>query len=94
MSSEYLESLFGLSGQTAVVIGGAGVLGGAVLRRLARRGQADCRRHVERHCKARVAELKKLGGKVDYCLVDVTSRNSSKTCWQRLSTWPAGRTSW
>ncbi len=27
-------------------------------------------------CKARVAELKKLGGKADYCLVDVTSRQS------------------
>ena len=29
MSSSYLEELFGLTGQTAVVIGGAGVLGGA-----------------------------------------------------------------
>ena len=30
MSSSYLEELFGLTGQTAVVIGGAGVLGGAL----------------------------------------------------------------
>ena len=29
MTMSYLEELFGLSGQTAVVIGGAGVLGGA-----------------------------------------------------------------
>ena len=32
MSSNYLEELFGLTGQTAVVIGGAGVLGGACVR--------------------------------------------------------------
>ena len=33
-SSDYLQSLFGLEGQTAVVIGGAGVLGGALCRGL------------------------------------------------------------
>ena len=32
MPSKYLEDLFGLTGQTAVVIGGAGVLGGALSR--------------------------------------------------------------
>ena len=31
MSSSYLEKLFGLSGRTAVVVGGTGVLGGAIL---------------------------------------------------------------
>ena len=30
MSAEYLQSLFGLDGQVAVVIGGTGVLGGAL----------------------------------------------------------------
>ena len=29
VASEYLNQLFGLTGQTAVVIGGTGVLGGA-----------------------------------------------------------------
>jgi NAD(P)-dependent dehydrogenase (short-subunit alcohol dehydrogenase family) len=77
MSSEYLEQLFGLNGQTAVVIGGAGVLGGALCAGLVQAGArlvvADV---ADDPCKARVAELKKLGGKADYCLVDVTSRQS------------------
>src|SRR5437660_437251 len=38
MSSSYLEELFGLSGQVAVVIGGTGVLGGALAEGLARAG--------------------------------------------------------
>jgi NAD(P)-dependent dehydrogenase (short-subunit alcohol dehydrogenase family) len=77
MSSEYLEQLFGLSGQTAVVIGGAGVLGGALCAGLVQAGArvivADI---TDDACKARVAALEKLGGKAGYCLVDVTSRQS------------------
>jgi NAD(P)-dependent dehydrogenase (short-subunit alcohol dehydrogenase family) len=34
MVESYLKGLFGLEGQTAVVIGGAGVLGGALCRGL------------------------------------------------------------
>ena len=37
-SSGYLQSLFGLSGKTAVVIGGTGVLGGAIAETLAQAG--------------------------------------------------------
>ncbi len=77
MSSEYLEQLFGLSDQTAVVIGGAGVLGGALCAGLAQAGAKVIVADVfDDPCKARVAELKKLGGKADYCLVNVTSRQS------------------
>jgi NAD(P)-dependent dehydrogenase (short-subunit alcohol dehydrogenase family) len=77
MSSEYLEQLFGLSGQTAVVIGGAGVLGGALCAGLVQAGAKVIVADVtDDPCKARVAALEKLGGKADYCLVDVTSRQS------------------
>jgi NAD(P)-dependent dehydrogenase (short-subunit alcohol dehydrogenase family) len=77
MSSEYLESMFGLSGQNAVVIGGAGVLGGALCAGLAQAGARVIVADVfEDPCKARVAALEQLGGKADYCLVDVTSRKS------------------
>lgn len=38
--SQYLTHLFGLQGQTAVVIGGAGVLGGAIAEGLAQAGAA------------------------------------------------------
>jgi|SRR3972149_4592046 len=77
MSPDYLEQLFGLSGQTAVVIGGAGVLGGALCAGLVQAGArvivADL---TEEICKTRVVELEKLGGKAGYCLVDVSSRKS------------------
>jgi NAD(P)-dependent dehydrogenase (short-subunit alcohol dehydrogenase family) len=77
MSSQYLEQMFGLTGQTAVVIGGAGVLGGALCAGLAQAGAKIIVADVtDDGCKARVAALEKLGGKADYCLVDVTSRKS------------------
>ncbi len=38
MKSDYLQTLFGLDGQTAVVIGGTGVLGGALSLGLAQAG--------------------------------------------------------
>ncbi len=75
--SNYLEDLFGLTGQTAVVIGGAGVLGGALCAGLAQAGAhvivADL---TDAGCQARVGALKKLGGSASYCLVNVTSRES------------------
>jgi NAD(P)-dependent dehydrogenase (short-subunit alcohol dehydrogenase family) len=77
MSAEYLEELFGLGGQTAVVIGGAGVLAGALCAGLAQAGAhvvvADV---TEEGCKARVKALEGLGGQASFCLVDVTSRAS------------------
>lgn len=77
MATEFLQKMFGLDGQVGVVIGGAGVLGGALCRGL---GQAGA--HVvvadvtEDACKVRVEELEKLGCKAGYALVDVTSRES------------------
>ncbi|MBU4397731.1 MAG: SDR family oxidoreductase [Planctomycetes bacterium] len=77
MPSNYLETLFGLSGRTAVVIGGAGVLGGALCEGLARAGAhvivADL---TEEGCTARVKALEAVGGKAGFCTVDVTSRES------------------
>jgi NAD(P)-dependent dehydrogenase (short-subunit alcohol dehydrogenase family) len=77
MSADYLEQLFGLEGQTAVVIGGAGVLGGALCRGLVGAGArvvvADL---TEEGCKQRVEGLEQLGGQAEFCVVDVTSRPS------------------
>ena len=73
----HLTELFGLAGQTAVVIGGAGVLGGALCEGIALAGA-----HVvvgdltEEGCKARVASLQECGGAASYCTVDVTRRES------------------
>lgn len=77
MPSNYLEEMFGLTGQTAVVIGGAGVLGGALCAGLVQAGAhvlvADL---TEEGCKARVQALENLGGKASFALVNVTSRES------------------
>jgi NAD(P)-dependent dehydrogenase (short-subunit alcohol dehydrogenase family) len=77
MSAKYLEDLFGLSGQTAVVIGGAGVLGGALCAGLVQAGArvivADL---TEEGCRARVEVLRALGGVASFCLVNATSRES------------------
>jgi NAD(P)-dependent dehydrogenase (short-subunit alcohol dehydrogenase family) len=77
MSSEYLDKMFGLSGQTAVVIGGAGVLGGALCGGLAQAGARVIVADVtEEGCQARVDELRGLGAEADFATVDVTRRES------------------
>lgn len=77
MVEGYLKNLFGLEGQTAVVIGGAGVLGGALCRGLAGAGAhivvADL---TDEHCRTRVADLQQSGGSASHVVVDVTRRES------------------
>lgn len=77
MSAEFLEKLFGLSGQTAVVIGGTGVLGGALAEGLAQAGAfvVVAGRGKERG-EQRVEAIKELGGEAVYLPVDVASRAS------------------
>ncbi len=77
MASAYLESLFGMSGQVAVVIGGTGVLGGALCEGLAQAGALVIvsGQGAERGA-ARVAAIEKLGGRAKFIAVDVTSRAS------------------
>ncbi len=69
--------MFGLDGQVAVVIGGTGVLGGALCDGLAQAGAhvIVAGRSEERGAE-RVAEIKKLGGTAEFAAVDVTSRQS------------------
>jgi len=77
MPTNYLTKMFGLDGQSIVVIGGAGVLGGALCRGITQAGGhvivADL---TEEGCRERVKELEGLGGKAGYCTVDATSRES------------------
>ncbi len=77
MSTDFIQQMFGLDGKTAVIIGGGGVLGGALARGLASAGAhvvvADL---IEKMCQDRVAEVEAAGGKASYCLIDVTRRDS------------------
>jgi NAD(P)-dependent dehydrogenase (short-subunit alcohol dehydrogenase family) len=77
MSRSYLEQMFGLSGQVAVVIGGTGVLGGALCEGLAQAGATVvvAGRSADKG-NARVAAIEKLGGKAAFLEVDVTRRES------------------
>jgi NAD(P)-dependent dehydrogenase (short-subunit alcohol dehydrogenase family) len=77
MTQSFVEQLFGLSGQVAVVIGGTGVLGGSLAEGLARAGALvvvagrDAERGVER-----VRAIESAGGRASYASVDVTQRAS------------------
>ncbi|MDO4550903.1 MAG: SDR family oxidoreductase [Planctomycetia bacterium] len=76
-AQEYLHGLFGFEGQVAVVIGGGGELGGALCRGLAQAGAHVVVADVfEEGCVKRCEELKKLGGKASWTLIDVTKRES------------------
>ena len=77
MPNSYLEDLFGLDGQVAVVIGGTGVLGGALCDGLAQAGAfvVVAGRGAERG-EARVNAIKELGAQASFVVVDVTSRES------------------
>jgi len=73
----YLAQLFSLEGQVAVVIGGTGVLGGALARGLAQAGGqvVVAGRNAEQGAE-RVAEIEKLQGRASYTPVDVCARSS------------------
>lgn len=71
----YLESLFGLDGQTAVVIGGTGVLGGAICEALGAAGAHTVvvGRDVERG-EARAEAVRLAGGSAQFQAADSTVR--------------------
>lgn len=77
MAKSFVENLFGLTDQVAVVIGGTGVLGGALAEGLAQAGATVvvAGRSQERG-EERVAAIEKLGGKALYLPVDVCQRES------------------
>ena len=76
-SAEYLKSLFGMDGEVAIMIGGAGELGGALSAGLGRAGA-----HIvvadmgEDACKNRAEKLQSIGVKASYCPVNITERAS------------------
>jgi NAD(P)-dependent dehydrogenase (short-subunit alcohol dehydrogenase family) len=77
MAGSYLEELFGLGGQVAVVIGGTGVLGGALAEGLARAGASVvvAGRDADRG-EARAGAIREAGGVASFLPVDVMSRDS------------------
>jgi NAD(P)-dependent dehydrogenase (short-subunit alcohol dehydrogenase family) len=83
--SNYLQEMFGLEGQIAAVIGGTGVLGGALCEGLAQAGAyvVVAGRSSERG-NERVAAIEQAGGKAAYMEVDVMSRESMQALKDRI----------
>ncbi len=79
MENAYLEQLFGLNGRTAVVVGGTGVLGGAIAQGLARANAhvIVAGRDLSRG-RSRVHEIEEVGGSAAFFNVDATCRESMK----------------
>lgn len=76
-SRDYLHQLFGLDGKVAVVIGGTGVLGGALCEGLARAGASIVVAGRSRERGERRAEsITRQGGLAVYHHADATSRDS------------------
>jgi NAD(P)-dependent dehydrogenase (short-subunit alcohol dehydrogenase family) len=85
MSQSFLEELFGMAGQVAVVIGGTGVLGGALAQGLGQAGATvvvagrDATRGEER-----AREIAAAGGKAAFAAVDVMKRDSIEDLLRRV----------
>ncbi len=83
--SDFINDMFGFQGKVAVVIGGTGVLGGAICDGLAAAGA-----HVvvagrsEERGNARVQAIVDAGGKASFLSVDVYSRDSLKSLADRV----------
>jgi NAD(P)-dependent dehydrogenase (short-subunit alcohol dehydrogenase family) len=79
MANAFLENLFSLSGRTAVVVGGTGVLGGALAEGLARAGAfvVVAGRGADRGA-ARVDAIKATGGDGTFVSVNAVDRESVK----------------
>lgn len=77
MTADYLRQMFGLHGRTAVVIGGTGVLGGALAEGIAQAGAYTivAGRSAERGAE-RVEAIQKLGAEAAFLPVDVSTRQS------------------
>jgi len=84
-SATYLDGLFGLGGQSAVVVGGTGVLGGALALGLARAGASvvvagrDPAKGADR-----VREIAEAGGSAAFVRVDVCRRDSIEALLQQV----------
>src|SRR5215204_4776820 len=79
-SAEYLQSLFGLDEQVAVVIGGTGVLGGALCEGLAQAGaQVVVAGRSEERGHARVEAIQAFGGEATFLPVEADKRLSMQS---------------
>ena len=84
-SAEFLQQLFGLDSEVAVVIGGTGVLGGALCEGLAGAGaRVVVAGRSEERGEARAKAIRESGGTAEFASVDVISRTSLEDLRDRI----------
>lgn len=77
MPNQFLEDLFGLNDQVAVVIGGTGVLGGALSEGIAQAGaKVVVAGNSQQRGQARIEAIEKVGGTAKFAQADVSRRES------------------
>ncbi|TVR16648.1 MAG: SDR family oxidoreductase [Balneolaceae bacterium] len=84
------EDIFSLKGKTAAVIGGSGVLGGAMVQALAKAGAKTAVFYSgnPEGAESQKAEVEKNGGQAIICKADVRSEESLKKAFQNIEqTW-------
>ena len=85
MSQTYLESLFSLSGKTAVVIGGTGELCGAMAEGLASAGaQVVLVGRSEEKAKSRIEKIEATGGSAVFESCEVDSKSNLESLLERV----------
>ena len=85
MSQSYLESLFSLSGKTAVVIGGTGELCGAMAEGLAAAGaNVVLVGRSEEKANSRIARIESAGGKAVFEPCEVDSKSNLENLLERV----------
>src|SRR3954468_21959546 len=85
MAASYLDQLFGLDGQVAVVVGGTGVLGGALAEGLAKAGASVVVAGRDpAKGESRVGEINAAGGRAAFAAGDVMRRESIKELLQSV----------
>ena len=84
MANAYLDQLFGLAGQVAVVTGGTGVLGGAVRGDCPRRGRGRRRRPQCRARRGAGCAIVAAGGQASFAPVEVSARSSVEALLQSV----------
>jgi NAD(P)-dependent dehydrogenase (short-subunit alcohol dehydrogenase family) len=85
MSQTYLESLFSLSGKTAVVIGGTGELCGAMAEGLASAGaQVILVGRSEEKAKARIEKIEATGGSAFFESCEIDSKSNLEGLLERV----------
>ena len=83
--TERIQQLFDLTGEVAVAIGAAGVLGGAIAKGFAEAGAKVAILDLnEEKGQARVEEIQKVGGTAIFCKTDATDRESLQAAREKV----------